>query len=348
MPADAQTTESLNIPGAPDIPGLRFRNYRDDEDYAGILDVNTRSKIADGLGHDLHTIDTIRHRYNATHNYDPHHDMLIAEVSGQMVAFTRVAWDLELEGYRNYWHVDFVVPEWRDNGLEPILLDWAENHAREIERTLKSDVPAFISADLYLGQQDSEKLLREASYEPVRYAFSMETPDLDHIPDIPMPEGLEIRPALPEHYYAIWHAAAEAFQDHWGAAPIDENDYNQLMNDPTTDPSLWMVAWDGEEVAGSILNYVMADLNKQTGRKLGYTESISVRRPWRRKGLARALLSRSMQMFKEIGMTETALGVDALNPSGALQLYESMGYLVIAQSTTFRKPLVLDGGKNGN
>ena len=64
-----------------------------------------------------------------------------------------------------------------------------------------------------------------------------------------------------------------------------------------------------------------------------------MRRPWRRRGLARALIARSFRVVKEQGMTEAALGVDALNPNGALQLYRSMGFEVVKRHTTYRKPL---------
>ena len=46
-----------------------------------------------------------------------------------------------------------------------------------------------------------------------------------------------------------------------------------------------------------------------------------------------------MKMFKEMGMTETALGVDAQNLSGALKLYQSVGYKEVKRHITFRKPL---------
>jgi ribosomal protein S18 acetylase RimI-like enzyme len=219
------------------------------------------------------------------------------------------------------------------------MMQWAEDRAREIDAAQSDKAPALVETSAYITQSAIENLLREGSYEPVRYEYHMMTEDLEQIPEVPMPEGLEVRPALPEHYYAIWYASAEAFQDHWGASPIDEQEFENMMKDPLVDPSLWMVAWDGDQVAGSILNFINHDFNKRTGRKLGYTESISVRRPWRRKGLARALLARSMEMFKKMGMTQTALGVDTQNPSGALQLYESMGYKVISQSTVYRKPL---------
>ncbi len=167
----------------------------------------------------------------------------------------------------------------------------------------------------------------------------MQTPDLDHIPDVPMPEGLEVRPVKPEHYRAIWEATTEAFRDHWGAGDAEEEEFETWINHPLIQPDIWMVAWDGDQVAGSILNYISHDYNARTGRKLGYTETISVRRPWRRRGLARALLARSMQMHKELGMEQTALGVDTENPSGALKLYESMGYMVINKETVYRKKL---------
>ncbi len=66
---------------------------------------------------------------------------------------------------------------------------------------------------------------------------------------------------------------------------------------------------------------------------------IGVGRPWRKRGLARAMLARSMQVHKDAGMSQTELGVDAENLSGALRLYESMGYKVVSGGTTYRKTL---------
>jgi mycothiol synthase len=62
-----------------------------------------------------------------------------------------------------------------------------------------------------------------------------------------------------------------------------------------------------------------------------------VRRPWRRRGLARALIARSLQVLKDQGMTEACLGVDAQNPNGARHLYESMGFCSVKEFVTYRK-----------
>ena len=41
---------------------------------------------------------------------------------------------------------------------------------------------------------DTANLLERRGYKAIRYAFSMVRPDLENIPDCPLPEGLEVRP----------------------------------------------------------------------------------------------------------------------------------------------------------
>ena len=155
-----------------------------------------------------------------------------------------------------------------------------------------------------------------------------------------MPKNLETRPVEDEHIKAIYDALDEAFQDHWGHVPVTEKMIKSWMDDPDTNPKLWQVAWDGEEVAGMVLNFIDKKENAEYQRQRGYTEDISVRRPWRKRGLAKALLAQSILMFNEMGMEETALSVDVENPNGALGLYEGMGYKQIKQYRIYRKPMV--------
>ena len=159
----------------------------------------------------------------------------------------------------------------------------------------------------------------------------------DPVEVIPLPEGLEVRPTLPDHYRTIWDAGQEAFQDHWNYIPEPEEEYQKLLLSPDFNPDLWQVAWDDDQVAGMVLNFVNPEENREYRRERGYTEGISVRRPWRRRGLARALLTRSLQMFKEMGMQEAALGVDSQNPNGALHLYETVGFRVVRRELVYRK-----------
>ena len=88
---------------------------------------------------------------------------------------------------------------------------------------------------------------------------------------------------------------------------------------------------------GMVLNYLNEEENEEYNRLRGWTENISVRKAWRRQGVARALLTRSLQMFKNMGMDHAALGVDTQNATGALDLYKSVGFRVEKSFKVYRK-----------
>jgi ribosomal protein S18 acetylase RimI-like enzyme len=68
-------------------------------------------------------------------------------------------------------------------------------------------------------------------------------------------------------------------------------------------------------------------------------DSVFVRRPWRRRGLAAALVGRSLALLRDRGMTSAWLGVDADNPTGALGVYERAGFEVHLRSSAYHKPM---------
>src|SRR5919106_264509 len=110
----------------------------------------------------------------------------------------------------------------------------------------------------------------------------------------------------------IGEALAEAFRDHWGEPEWTDADWRRFEANPDhADPSLWRIAWDGDEVAGGVVTTVPAEENAEHGRARVYVAMVAIRRPWRRRGLARALLAESMIAAREAGFTSASLGVDA-------------------------------------
>jgi GNAT superfamily N-acetyltransferase len=268
--------------------------------------------------------------------------MLMAEVDGQLVGFARVWWWVNDAGERLYAVSGQVHPQWRGRGIGRVMLLWEERRVREIAAAHPSDELRYLQAFVLEIQQRRLAMLKRAGYEPVRYGFMMVRPELADVPDEwPLPEGLEVRPVLPEDRRAIWEALNEAFRDHWGHRPSTEEDYQGWLNWPDAQPQLWQVAWDAQsnQVAGMVLNSIFANENERFGLKRGWTDPICVRRPWRRRGLARALIMRSLKLLRDQGMTEAALGVDAENPNKALHLYESCGYRPVKRSLVMRKVL---------
>jgi ribosomal protein S18 acetylase RimI-like enzyme len=269
--------------------------------------------------------------------------MIFVEVDGEVAGYSRVEWNMTEAGELLGFQIAFLLPEWRRRGIGRAILHFTENRLREIAERLISegqvpaDAPRFFESWVSDTEVGKEAFVVSEGYTPVRYAFSMSRSLAEPVEVTPMPEGLEIRPVPPEHYRTVWDASQEAFRDHWGYFPAPEEEYQKWLNFEEFQPELWKVAWDGDQVAGMVLNFVNKLENVEYNRKRGYTEGISVRRPWRKRGLARSLLTRSLQMFKEMGMEEAALGVDAENLSGALRLYESVGFKVYKRHTTYRK-----------
>lgn len=331
--------DRILVSDAPAIPGLSFRPFRGEADYPAMAAVISRSREADRLDW-VQSVEDIARTYRHLLNSDPWRDMLFVEVEGQVIGYGRVWWVQEITGTRLYRHFAHLLPEWRKGNLRRAMLRYNERRLRKIAADHPGTAPRFFEAFASDGEEQWATLLEEEGYSGVRYSFTMVRPNLENIPDLPLPEGLEVRPVEPEHIPLIWAASKEAFRDHWG---FSEEEWDREMEAwpelPTFQPHLWQVAWDGDQVAGLVQNFVDEAENAECGRKRGYTEGICVRRPWRRRGLARALIARSFRLLKELGMEEAGLGVDADNPTGALQLYISMGFQIVKRYTTYRKPL---------
>jgi GNAT superfamily N-acetyltransferase len=336
------TEDRILLPEAPDIPGLAFRHFRGESDYPRMVAAITASAEAD-KNERADTVEDIGNAYSHLTNCDPYQDMIFPEVNGEVIGYSRGWWQEEPnDGPYLYTLVGFLVPRWRRRGIGRVMLHWMENRLRAIGTAHPPGRPKLLQGFASETEAGLAILLEQEGYEPIRYFHQMVRPTLEGIPDFPLPEGLEVRPARPEHYRAIWEAGAEAFQDHWGYVPPTEEDYQGWLNNTSFfQPHLWQVAWDvaSDQVAGQVGTFINQAENEKYNRKRGYTESISVRRPWRRKGLARALIVLSLHAQKDAGMTESTLGVDSENISGATRVYEDCGFRVVKRSAIYRKPL---------
>ncbi|HRE01803.1 MAG TPA: GNAT family N-acetyltransferase [Ilumatobacteraceae bacterium] len=70
------------------------------------------------------------------------------------------------------------------------------------------------------------------------------------------------------------------------------------------------------------------------GRRSGHraTRRADRRRDWRGRGVASALIARSMDGFEQAGFTHALLNVDSASPTGASRLYRSLGFEPIART----------------
>ena len=322
----------------PSEPQLRLRPFGGPGDYPRMVGVRSACDPVDGTD-EVVTVEDLANFIGNPVGFDPSRDVLLAEVEGQVVGYGWVSHRLEAAGGEIHIVRGYVHPSWRRHGLGSALLEMVQSRAVGWESRPEGQRPSFLQTYVSDTEAAAEAFVRRAGFEPVRYAFKMQRDLSQPVPDLPLSSGLELRPALESHYRAIWEAQREAFQDHWGYTPWGEDHYRRFASFPHYDPSLWRVAWDGDQVAGMVLSYINREENEHYARRRGYTEDIAVRRPWRRRGLASALIARSLSALAERGMTEAALSVDAENPSGALRVYERLGYRKIKQWAVFRRRL---------
>jgi GNAT superfamily N-acetyltransferase len=179
-------------------------------------------------------------------------------------------------------------------------------------------------------------------YRPARWFFHMTRNLADPIADLPLPEGIEVRPVSREDAHRLFLADSEAFLDHWGGVDASDTAFARWSEESSFDPSLHVVAFDGDEIAGAVINAIYADANRQLGVERGWLDSVFTRRRWRGRGLAHALVARSLALLRERGMAEGILGVDANNETGALGVYTDNGFVVSEKFTAYRRPFEVD------
>ena len=328
---------SVTLEDAPAIPGLRARHFHDASDYERLAEITCAASLDDGIPY-LPTAQNLQIEFDAADGADPVDDMVLVELDGRVVAAAGVE-RVVREDVPNYQIWGSIHPDVRRRGIGTALLGW--NLARSRVRASRED--PLVRVELASFSEDSElgqrALLANAGFEAVRHFFLMRRQGLDHIPDAPLPSGIEIRPVLEEQRRMIFEAENEAFRDHWGHREMGENDFTRTFSRAELDTSLWVVAWDGDEVAGVVQNWIWPEENERLGVKRGWLEHISVRRPWRRRGLARAITAASLVKYREAGLDEAMLGVDSENPNGALGLYEGLGFAVESRAAAYRREL---------
>jgi mycothiol synthase len=219
-----------------------------------------------------------------------------------------------------------VRPGAKGRGLGSWFAETFEVHARNLGFGLLR--LGTIGADTGAHQLFERRGLRE-----VRRHWEMAIDLADDPPPPVMSDGLAIDTFRTEDARAFHAASAESFEDEWGHSPMAFDAWWEMRSkDPQFDPSLWFLVRDGDEVAA----VARCEGGRHGG---GFVGMLGVRKPWRRRGLGKALLLHAFREFRNRGYERASLGVDSENPTGATRLYEAVGMHVESVFATFEKEL---------
>jgi mycothiol synthase len=253
------------------------------------------------------------------------------------------AWIVELDG-RLAGYVDFeareggrmlgdgyVRPELRNRGVGAELLRLTEERAAEELATI--DGRAYLQNATLVGDECVPNLYERHGYRSVRHFWRMVI-DLGGEPEVRVPDGTEIRTYRRGEERAIHEALEDAFADHWEHQRRTFEEYaKRTFARRSHDSSLYWAALAGDEIVGANL----ADWKREGD--WGWIGVLGIRPPWRRRGIAEALLNTAFVEFFRRGERRVALGVDAQSPTGATRLYEKVGMRVFLRAVVYEKEL---------
>lgn len=257
---------------------------------------------------------------------------VIRNVFGKLAAFLRVfvSTKPENENVAFLWSV--IAPQARDQGLEQEALDWMQDRATErlAETAQSADasaLPQLLRAAFPETATETIALYEANGFKHVRSFFKMQRDLREPIPDHPLPKGLTLRTYGDDIDGPLRRAFNESFRDHWGHQDVSEQEWRSFVMDVSDmRRDLCLVAMDGDEVVAFSLNRIKTIENKRLKLRRGWIGSVGTRRKWRKRGIASALIVESMRRFKAVGMDYVGLGVDASSLTGALALYERLGF----------------------
>lgn len=329
----------LKLPNPPVIDGLRFRRWKDRDDYQQMAAVREGSKVWDQVDilsarEDVPTAQDLASTFPEAEVQDSP-DLLLVEIHGQIVGYNHVFWRwTEVTGTRVYLHLGYLLPQWRRQGIGTTMLHWAQQRICELAAIEQPTGSTTFATNVSSTEREADALIQQAGYSAVRRLSDMILEPLLALPPSTLPAEVTLLSLQPAHYRAVYQAWKNAFATMWMSREESEADYQEFVAENLTfagfDPALCSVAWADNQIVGFVLSRIQ--------KGVGVIAEVAVRQQWQRQGIARSLLLHTLNALAQQGMHQVRLFTNAANEQGARTLYEQVGFREVKQHILYRKP----------
>ncbi len=318
---------------------VAIRNYRPEDLRALVALINE----ADGYDQleRATTLESLEHEM-AWPNYHPEDDCFLAWKNGRLVGYADfLLRPGEEDTDAIFYTWGLVHPRWRRLGIGRHLLE--SLHRRAIDRLGEvGNKAAHFQGSGRDIEEDRRALFESFGMHRVRYFVDMARPINNGLPAVEIPAGFRVRTFDPARdVETVWQVDVGSFRDHWGWSGFPFEEFEHWIYQPHFRPELWLIAEEEAtgKAAGICLNKVDPDRIAETGRQEGLIMTLGVLREYRRLGLGTALLAQGIGVLRQAGMEFAYLGADAENLTGAVRIYERLGFQVRKTTAVYRRAL---------
>jgi mycothiol synthase len=262
--------------------------------------------------------------------------LLIAEWNGQTAGMVQALVDEFRVEKKGFIQSLAVLPEFRNRGIAKKLLLKAikslKNRGMEVVGTW-TQADRVVCVHLY----------ESFGFKRVR-TLSLMKGSLTKKSGIEVNETLTLREAKlkeNEDVALINRLDNEAFREHFNYRPItlEETKY-MLFEMPWYKRRKALFAVLAGQPVGYVIAGIDVGLNREKHTKYGWILDIGVLKPFRRQKIGLTLIHSAMRYLKSLGMENALLYVDDQNPTGAIKLYERVGFEIFHSNTVYELQLV--------
>lgn len=313
---------------------ITFTPFRGDDDLAAMVRIHELRREVDQVDRlstreSWMTLEAAKS--DAEWSGDPHRNILFAQTGDGPIGYALVTHWQE-PNVHVFLVLVYVIPAHRGQGIEGHLLNWAEDRSRALAAEIRATAPCTFAANASETESDWQAVLQRHNYTLVRTLVDLQCKLGTDVPVASLPQGIEVRPLTRGNRRQLLHARFEAFKDEPNIFAVvhSEAQIREFESGDHLDTSLWQIAWDGDEIVGGV------QITVPNGR--GIFDQVWIRRPWRRRGIATALMRMGLGALRARGIPLAMLHTDAANAGGALNLYAKVGFHPRKHFHLFRKP----------